>query len=521
MPNEQPEQFQAPPGWEVPRYTTFPLPDPSPKPTIPKPVLPGHGSPAKPYFDSPTPFLKKAQAANIDLGLKSVKWMQKANPWVNGFQIGWELGDYLYPEGAWPIIEALGGEPDESAGPGGWVPAPVAGTGAWVDACSPKNASCLGNHVGFWVPVLPEEVWCVFGPPTFPDCPNPDSWAVGDLTLFASPWEAAASSANRPLIAVSEVPAGSSAGTGARNLAFQGSMNAASPDNWEQVFVPGTGTVLAPLAPPMPSDAPMAFPLEWPMEMPTATPWPDAAPAPGTQAPPRRVVTTPAIPLAPFPVVVVNPPTPALPPPVQVIVVPAPGGTGTPTGPVTIHTKPFGGNKPPKRKTKEKKLSVRSKANKAWIVLNLATEVFDFIDALFKGLPEHIRKQIEATIDYGKEGGGKADPYAKLKAIWDNWEHMDWDAAMTAFINNQIEDMVVGGIGAAATHANKASGAATGGGGAVIGRPSGTAADAQEAAGQQPDQLPIPTVAYNAETGRWEVTVPLDKAGLGNALTFT
>ena len=151
-----------------------------------------------------------------------------------------------------------------------------------------------------------------------------------------------------------------------------------------------------------------------------------------------------------------------------------------------------------------------------WVGLNLATEVFDFIDALHQALPKHLQSKA-ASIDYGQKGGGKADPYGKAKAIWDGFGEIDWNKFTNVFINQQLTDMGIGLVGMGASHALKFSGAATGSGG-VASKPAGLAdkyidgmverGEITKAEGKvmkENAELPIPKVSY--EDGKWTVDI--------------
>lgn len=519
----------------------YQLPDAPVKPSPPQKVRPRPGSKVQTAIDKmqerrdrlAKAKVRKEKLAWWDAEREALKHNKKMtdfmkkrtlNAWRGvAFQIGWEIGDYLFPEGWFSLFPGTGTTPDESIGAEGWshpdwtwTPCTIQCAGDRGYRSSTGSGVCIENAVGAQ------------------DCTNTGHLA----TVFAT-----------PELALADFPSGSYiiAETYHPTLADKflkfgrWQKTSSVTGAWEQTFLPGTG-VPAPLTKPLPSESPMEFPLEYPMAFPTATPWKEALPEPGTQGEGKHLIQpatqlVPGMPLAPFPVVAVTPPaggTVPPPPPEVIIEIPdpeapgtGPGGPGDPPGPIVIIRPPSGRKTQPKKK--EKKLSVRSRFNKAWIVLNAATEVFDFIDAMYKGLPEECKAS--ASIDYGEEGGGKADPYSKALAIYNCFDKMDWDKAINAFINNQVEDMVVGSIGMLASHANKVSGAATGGGGAVNLRPQKLADEAQKkhleeqgfkGADAQPDQLPIPVVEFNPETGKWEVTIPLIKAGIADEdLTFT
>lgn len=461
--------------------------------------------------------LRRQALAHAAKVAKYGKYAKTLGPLL-GFQLGWELGDYLWPNG-WYDFGVSSGVPDQSVGPDGWT--------SPYYVYTPCTFNCNTETFGdFRYRATQPNAWVCA-----PNCSPLGTIGIGSTVL--SPAAAQNQALGVQTITVGRVrnnvptsvrAIGQLAWTGVGEEAAQ------EDDAWTQVFE--TSPAPAPLARPRPSEAPEAFPLEWPMEMPWPQPWKEALPKPKTQGEGKHRQTyrgsseVSRMPLAPFPVVVVTPPVlppggSVPPPPDQVITLPPPALPGRPAKPPTYHTAPPAGRRPPDGKTKEKKLSVRSKANKAWIVLNLATEAFDFVDALFKALPDDVQKKTRASIDYGEKGGGKADPYSKARAIWANFDDIDWDKFTNVFINQQLADMAVGMIGMAASHGLKASGAATGSGG-IANKPGSQAEkfsdaqiDAQVEAGEiskeegkaldEADDLPIPQVSY--ENGQWVVSI--------------
>lgn len=533
-----------------------PLAPPSGRPTIPRNVYPPRDKPAKIRDRSRQlrqamgkhrkSLLEAAERSRVRR-LKAFR-LAKAAPWALGFQIGWELGDYLFPNGFYDFIEAPSGGIDYTI-PAGWTNSGfgcVTGGGGgeyWRWEAQPQSNP--------------------YSTPGYHYCGMPGQLADKDQHVMTVGYTVAGPG--------NFIRASFGRGVGLGTYSIDGLSENVSPrEVWvyiddglpsEDIPMPQlitTGvSVKAPLAGRFPSEHPETFPMQWPMEMPYPQKFAEAVPAPRTQGegkhsrPGQRPV--PRMPIAPVPVVVGPPPPPGSQPPDQVIDIPPPPpppsfGRPNATGrSVRYRTRPNRGRQRPKPNEKEKKLTVHSKKGTsiAWIGLNLATEVFDFIDALFNGLPDEVIKETRATYDYGARGGGNADPYAKARAIWDHFDEMDWSKAINAFINNQVEDMVVGTLGVIAGSANKAGNLVTGGGGAVSGRPQGFLADAEQKRldwehelamdawrdrGSPPDEKPvkgrpgsiaIPTLEFNQETQRWEVTIPWTKMGFDGDWTFT
>ena len=500
--------------------------------TVPNPFKKGPGSTLGPKI-TPGELKFFSEMHAKERYLKAAK-LAKVGPYLTAFQIGWTLGDYLWPNGWYSL--GVDGPPDQSAGPEGWTYTGPGGF-AWT-SCSPVSPCAVTGpfmfHTGFagWHGTAHAQQ-CT------PGSTCGATTGVDSLDVVASPWEAFA----QPLptvantIAIKRQHTASTRWIGVGGGSSTGIATHADridPDNWTQVLT-STAPAPAPLAKARPSEHPETFPMEWPMEMPFAQPWSKAIPKAKTQGEGKHKsyvvgqTTIPRLPLAPFPVVVVVPPGGVVPPPVdQIIDIPPPPSFADGPYPVkpgkgpTFHTAPPRGRKPPGRKTKEKKLSVRSVANRAWIVLNLATEGFDFIDALFGALPKDCQKAAKPTIDYGPKGGGKADPYAKAQAVWNCFGEIDWDKFVNNFINQQLTDMAVGMIGMTAGRYLKMTGQATGSGG-LASKPTATADDFLEAwvdekvksgeiSKEQGDaileggKLPIPQVSY-AGDGVWEVNI--------------
>ena len=88
----------------------------------------------------------------------------------------------------------------------------------------------------------------------------------------------------------------------------------------------------------------------------------------------------------------------------------------------------------PRRKDKEKKWSTAIKGSWLAKLLNTVTETKDFIEALYMGLPKHIRD------NYKKN----PPPQLMMQAVYDNLDAFVLGDFIEALIVNQIEDFVVG-----------------------------------------------------------------------------
>lgn len=445
--------------------------------------------------------LKKAKLS------RALKFAKRGNAYALAFQLGWEIGDYLFPVGWWTPFP---GAPDQSTYPDGW------NNPDWSYNDCPNNAALAGCYGGNQATIAYRDS---FAPvprygckPWGGLCNTSSTYAGGDTTMMPDIPSVLAQVAGNNTFEVYRQWVDNSrwyrVGTYAP-IAFP-------PDNdlWVQDLL-GNGNPM-PLTSPRYSEHPETFPIGQPMPHPVPQPWKEASTGeePSKSEAPGRSLSPLTVPLVPFPLVEVIPPGGTVPtPPVQSIDIPPPGQPGHGGGfartyPPRSHNR----REPPKSKrVKEKKLNVQRFAF-TWAALNLATEWFDFIDSLFQGLPEDVRRATGATIDTGRKGGGNADPYAKARAIYEHFDEIDWNAATKAFLNNQIEDMAYGLLGTAGSKANAGIGAATGTGGAVFSRP-GKFADAAAAQEGEEFELPVPTLEWNYETGAWELTIPLSKAG--------
>lgn len=104
-----------------------------------------------------------------------------------------------------------------------------------------------------------------------------------------------------------------------------------------------------------------------------------------------------------------------------------------------------------------------------WGLANLVTEGKDFLEAMWKALPENKRtKQHKKSKGYGKYGERKTPPVMQeFKEVYHYLRTNDplsaeaakfWNDALDNFIENQIEDYVFGKTGQAVARQSKASG---------------------------------------------------------------
>ena len=149
---------------------------------------------------------------------------------------------------------------------------------------------------------------------------------------------------------------------------------------------------------------------------------------------PPRPPRPPLPPLMP-PVVLVPPTVPPAQPP-ETTVEAEVGSTNPPTVRHNTTTQPPK-EEPPKRK-KERKINVRTVAGGVWAVINLFTESLDFLDVLWKSLPDDARTKMTRN---NKTGEWYNVTYAdKMMDLYDSWEDIDIAAAVTNYLNNAVED---------------------------------------------------------------------------------
>lgn len=93
-------------------------------------------------------------------------------------------------------------------------------------------------------------------------------------------------------------------------------------------------------------------------------------------------------------------------------------------------------------------------AHLGFVAINVATETQDFVEAMHKGLPKHLRSK--------GVRGSQVPPWVILQDIWDHWDEFDSQVALEAFINNQIEDAIYGRFFGAVSRTQKRLGVTQG-----------------------------------------------------------
>lgn len=100
---------------------------------------------------------------------------------------------------------------------------------------------------------------------------------------------------------------------------------------------------------------------------------------------------------------------------------------------------PVGREPPTRLREKQRKFTTKTYAIGRAImhVLNTATEVKDFIEALFQALPRSVKVKYR----------GKANPLLRGLFVFEHIEQLDVDLAIRHVVANQIEDMLYGKLG--------------------------------------------------------------------------
>jgi len=100
------------------------------------------------------------------------------------------------------------------------------------------------------------------------------------------------------------------------------------------------------------------------------------------------------------------------------------------------------GRVPPGRGEREKKVRFAP----PWLAIPLraalfATEAIDFIEAIWKAIPKHLRM------------GRKTTPQDMLSDIYNHWHHIQWTDALLNLVYNELEDRVIGKVAGTASKA--------------------------------------------------------------------
>ena len=207
--------------------------------------------------------------------------------------------------------------------------------------------------------------------------------------------------------------------------------------------------------------------------------WPNARP----QSPPyRRPLDPPAL-MPPVPWIAIPhmPKDPFTPPPPDDVKPPEPPPTdkqihyqpGSPDSlPIYQHLNPPARRNPPPPDTKEKKFSGAGDAIQEFFKIiskgkEAITELDDLLDVFVKSLPKKIQDQLKKD-NKGKKYRWQYDrttPQEKLQLIYDNFGKIDWNKFLEEFVENYIEDKVVGkSIDLADRATHKRGGSSTSGG---------------------------------------------------------
>ena len=187
-----------------------------------------------------------------------------------------------------------------------------------------------------------------------------------------------------------------------------------------------------PFLPPMTQPAPRPDPIPW-VDLPSRPDQPGLSPSPGT-GDDDDPSTRPVVPVDP-----IKPgPDPAEPPPKT-----DPNFPGNPPHKFV----------PPRKREKEKKLRVPRALMLALKAAHEVTEANDMVDAIWEGVPDHIKAKYEprgVTRKGAYIGAGRKyyTPEQKAFIIYRHVNDIDWTDALLAVAKNQIEDAVLGRLNA-------------------------------------------------------------------------
>ena len=352
--------------------------------------------------------------------------------------------------------------------------------------------------------------------PTSEPCSSTSNFGhVSFAPLYATPWEAYQAGGHIGVFVLNPNVSGNQAYRLGGIFVDPMDPDPALESSWELqgVNYPGWGTPLMPAH----TEFPELFPVTAPIQTPTPQRWADATQEPGSQPRTRqkgRFRTKPDVPpLAPLPVVTVQPAPGTVPrPPDQVIEVsPSASGTGN-IG--RRFTKPNSARqRPPAKRTKERKYTIRSVAGRALVAINFLTEAEDFIDSVWKALPKECKSKGRRVRFARKRDGKKfwgnapTDPLTKLGDLYRCFEHLDADTAIANYFNNQMEDMFYGTLGSAVGRASGVIGVTTGLDHAIREAEKGIA-EASQTQGQEAPRIELPEVRYDTETQNWVLDLP-------------
>lgn len=187
-----------------------------------------------------------------------------------------------------------------------------------------------------------------------------------------------------------------------------------------------------PIGSPSPVTPPLDFPRPdpWSPESPSRGPRPDETPAPQPKPAPKPEPLPEPVPNpAPRPNVVQNP----FPNAPLDSWLPAPRPNGRPQA----QPKP----RPPAKHEKEAKARMGRVAGAIWGAFGPITETVDFVDVLYEALPRNIKRDA-----YNKRGR-QPNPVERAELIYANINQIDIGKALTGYVQNEIEDYIIGQFG--------------------------------------------------------------------------
>lgn len=187
-----------------------------------------------------------------------------------------------------------------------------------------------------------------------------------------------------------------------------------------------------PVGSPAPWTPPLNFPRPdpWSPESPSRGPRPYETPAPQPKPVPKPEPLPEPVPNpAPRPNVVQNP----FPNAPLDSWLPAPRPNGRPQA----QPKP----RPPAKHEKEAKARMGRVAGAIWGAFGPITETVDFVDVLYEALPRNLKRA-----EY-KKRGRQPNPIERAELIYKNINQIDVGKALTGYVQNEIEDYVIGQFG--------------------------------------------------------------------------
>lgn len=425
--------------------------------------------------------LKRAKAFRL------MKLGSRENPWALGFQLGWKIGTIIFGD---PFAV-----PDTTVGPDGWSNPDW----DWFPCTFTCSDTWRYNADSAWP--------CSFGP-----CPN---GANGIGVEYTTPDAAHDNNLSHPatIRAWTRTSTGKWAGGGewVRN-------NPAEPNVWTQTFV-SDGVLPAPVV-----EVPMEYPEMWPQgKTVEVVPqrWAEAYPKEEyASEPAHRRGQSPATaypPLLPVPVVLVEPQPGTAPSPPTVVLSPVATSARTRRVRSRWRRNDFKRSRDTKWR-RSRKLHVQGTV---WAIVNASTEAYDFLEAMWMGLPKECRKRsLRSAKEYRKAHvkavgknhpvgfSGKVRPDHMLRDLWNCWDDWNARAAFAAFVSNQIEDLAYGFLGRAGVEAQKRSNISFGLSTTISsGRSALTEGAGKLGADKDSTSLPLPVLKYDREAGVWSFEV--------------